>query len=74
MTVTMEKIVNLSKRRGFIYPSCEMYGGYANTYTFGPYGSELKQNIKNLWWKTFVQSREDMVGVDGCILLHPGFY
>lgn len=71
MTVTMEKIVNLSKRRGFIYPSCEMYGGYANTYTFGPYGSELKQNIKNLWWKTFVQSREDMVGVDGCILLHP---
>jgi glycyl-tRNA synthetase len=74
MAVTMETIVNLCKRRGFIYPSCEIYGGYANTYTFGPYGSELKNNIKNLWWKTFVQSRPDMVGIDGCILLHPNVW
>jgi len=71
MSVTMEKIVNLCKRRGFIYPSCELYGGYANTYTYGPYGVELKNNIKNLWWKFFVQSRADMTGIDGNILLHP---
>ncbi len=71
MSVTMEKIVNLSKRRGFIYPSCEIYGGFANTYTYGPYGVELKNNIKNIWWKYFVQSRADMVGMDGNILLHP---
>lgn len=70
MSVSMEKIVNLAKRRAFVYPSCEMYGGFANTYTYGPYGSELKNNIKNLWWKTFIQSREDMTGIDGNILLH----
>lgn len=70
MSISMEKIVNLTKRRGFIYPSCEMYGGFANTYTYGPYGVELKNSIKNLWWKTFVQSRADMVGIDGNILLH----
>ncbi len=71
MSVSMEMIVNLCKRRGFVYPSCEVYGGFANTYTYGPYGVELKNNIENLWWKTFVQSREDMVGIDGSILLHP---
>jgi len=71
MSVTMEQIVNLTKRRGFVYPSSELYGGYANTYTYGPYGVELKNNIRNLWWKTFVQSRPDMVGIDGNILLHP---
>ncbi len=71
MSVTMEQIVNLTKRRGFIYPSSELYGGYANTYTYGPYGVELKNNIRNLWWKTFVQSRPDIVGIDGNILLHP---
>lgn len=71
MAVTMEKIVNLCKRRGFIYPSCEIYGGYANTYTYGPYGIELKNSIKQMWWKYFVQSRSDMVGIDGNIILHP---
>lgn len=71
MQVTMEMIVNLCKRRGFIYPSCEIYGGYANTYTYGPYGVELKNNIKNIWWKYFIQSRPDMTGIDGNILLHP---
>jgi glycyl-tRNA synthetase len=69
--VTMEKLTNLCKRRGYIYPSCELYGGFANTYTYGPYGAELKNNIKNLWWKYFVQSRSDIVGIDGTILLHP---
>lgn len=67
----MENIVSLCKRRGFIYPGSEIYGGFANTYTFGPYGSELRKNIKDLWWKTFVRGRRDMVGLDGGILLHP---
>jgi len=67
----MKNIVSLCKRRGFVYPGSEIYGGFANTYTYGPYGSELKKNIKDLWWKTFVQGRKDMVGVDGGIFLHP---
>lgn len=67
----MDKIVALSKRRGFIYPGSEIYGGFANSYSYGPYGAELKKNIKDLWWKTFVQSRRDMVGIDGPILMHP---
>jgi len=67
----MEKIVSLSKRRGFIYPSSEIYGGFANSYSYGPYGSQLKKNIKDLWWKMFVTGREDIVGLDGPILLHP---
>jgi glycyl-tRNA synthetase len=67
----MEKIVSLSKRRGFVFPSCEIYGGFANAYTYGPYGIELKNNIKKIWWKMFVKDREDMVGLDSPILLHP---
>ncbi|MFA6918929.1 MAG: glycine--tRNA ligase [Patescibacteria group bacterium] len=67
----MQKIVSLCKRRGYIFPACEIYGGFANAYSYGPYGTELKNNIKRLWWKKFVQEREDMVGMDGPILLHP---
>ncbi len=67
----MQKIVSLCKRRGYIFPACEIYGGFANAYSYGPYGTELKNNIKKLWWKKFVQEREDMVGMDGPILLHP---
>jgi glycyl-tRNA synthetase len=67
----MEKIVSLCKRRGFIFPACEIYGGFANAYSYGPYGVELKNNIKKLWWKKFVQERQDMIGIDGPILLHP---
>lgn len=67
----MQKIVSLCKRRGYIFPACEIYGGFANAYSYGPYGTELKNNIKRLWWKKFVQDREDMVGMDGPILLHP---
>jgi glycyl-tRNA synthetase len=66
----MEKIVALAKRRGFVYPACEIYGGFANAYSFGPYGVQLKKNIKDLWWKKFVQNRSDMVGLDGPILLN----
>ena len=68
---SLKPIVALAKRRGFIYPGSEVYGGFANTYSFGPYGAELKKNIKDLWWKTFVHERRDMVGLDGPILLHP---
>lgn len=71
MEVTMEKIIALCKRRGFIFPSSEIYGGLANSYSYGPYGTELKNNIKKLWWKKFVHDRPDIVGIDGPILLHP---
>lgn len=67
----LKPIVSLCKRRGFIYPGSEIYGGFASTYSYGPYGAELKKNIKDLWWKFFVQSRPDVVGIDGPILLHP---
>lgn len=69
--VTMDQVVSLCKRRGFIYPSSEIYGGFANSYSYGPYGSLLKKNIKDLWWKTFVQEREDIVGIDGPIMINP---
>ena len=68
---TMEKIVALSKRRGFVYPGSDIYGGLANTWDYGPIGVELKNNIKQLWWKTFVQKRQDMVGLDAGILMNP---
>lgn len=67
----MEKIVSLCKRRGFVFSGSEIYGGFANSYTYGPYGVTLKNNIKALWWKKFVTDREDMVGIDGPIILHP---
>ncbi len=66
----MTKIVSLCKRRGFIYPGSEIYGGLANTYDYGPLGAELKNNVKQLWWKYFVQDREDMVGLDGDVFLN----
>ncbi|MEM8629030.1 MAG: glycine--tRNA ligase [Chlamydiota bacterium] len=68
---SLKPIISLAKRRGFIYPGSEIYGGFANTYSYGPYGSLLKMNIRNLWWKTFVEQRADIVGLDGPILLHP---
>ncbi len=70
-TVTMEKIVSLCKRRGFIFPGSEIYGGLANTWDYGPYGVELMNNLKRLWWKHFIQQRADMVGIDASILMNP---
>jgi glycyl-tRNA synthetase len=67
---TMEKVVALSKRRGFVYPGSDIYGGLANTWDFGPLGAELK-NIKRLWWQTFIHRRPDMVGLDAGIFMHP---
>jgi glycyl-tRNA synthetase len=69
--VLLKDIVALAKRRGFIFPGSDIYGGFANTYSYAPLGAELKKNIKDLWWNYFVRSREDMVGLDGPILLHP---
>jgi len=69
--ITLEKIISLCKRRGFVFPNSEIYGGLANSYDYGPLGVELKNNIKRLWWKYFVQDREDMVGIDGNIILNP---
>jgi glycyl-tRNA synthetase len=68
---SLKPIVSLCKRRGFIFNGSEIYGGFANTYSYGPYGAELKKIIKDYWWKTFVQKKVDVVGIDGPILLHP---
>ncbi|MGB9726646.1 MAG: glycine--tRNA ligase [Minisyncoccia bacterium] len=67
----MNKIVALAKRRGFVFPSSEIYGGLANTWDFGPLGVELKNNIKRYWWKKIVQERDDVVGLDSAIILNP---
>lgn len=69
--VTLDSIVSFAKRRGFIYPGSAIYGGFANSYTYGPYGVELKNNIKKLWWKLYVHNRKNIIGIDGPILLHP---
>lgn len=66
----MEKIVSLCKRRGFIFPGSEVYGGLAGTWDYGPLGVALKNNIKNLWWQKFVTNREDMYGLDAAILMN----
>lgn len=68
--VSMEDIVSLCKRRGFIYQGSEVYGGLAGTWDYGPLGLALKRNIIDLWWKTFVDSRDDMYGVDAAILMN----
>jgi glycyl-tRNA synthetase len=71
MSPTMDTLVSLSKRRGFVFQSSEIYGGTGSAWDYGPLGVELKQNIKRLWWRDFVQSRADMVGIDASILMHP---
>ena len=68
---TMEKVVNLCKRRGFIFPSSEIYGGLGSTWDYGPVGVELKRNVKEAWWKAVVTGRSDTVGLDASILMHP---
>ncbi|MDO8573323.1 MAG: glycine--tRNA ligase [Candidatus Daviesbacteria bacterium] len=67
----MEKIVALCKRRGFIFPGSEIYGGMANSWDYGPLGVELKNNIKLAWWKRFVHLREDIVGLDAALIMNP---
>lgn len=67
----MDRIVNLAKRRGFVFPSAEIYGGLGGFWDWGPLGVLLKNNIKQEWWKTFVQQRDDVVGIDGSIITNP---
>lgn len=69
--VTMDKIVSLCKRRGFIFQSSEIYGGLTGAYDYGPMGVELKNNIRDLWWKEMTQLHDDIVGLDASILMHP---
>jgi len=71
MSDTMQKIVSLCKRRGFVFPGSEIYGGLANSWDYGPLGAQLRKNIKDSWWKTFVEKREDMLGLDGAVILNP---
>ena len=67
----MDKILSLSKRRGFIFQSSEIYGGLGSTYDYGPLGVELKRNVKEAWWRSVIRDRDDVVGLDSAILMHP---
>lgn len=67
----MDKVVSLAKRRGFVYPSSEIYGGFAAVYDFGPYGVELAKNIREAWWKAMVYDHDNIVGLDAAIFMHP---
>jgi glycyl-tRNA synthetase len=67
----LEKLVSLCKRRGFVYQNSEIYGGVAGVYDFGPLGVEMRRNLKNLWWTFMVQTRDNVVGIEGAILTHP---
>ncbi|MBU0647889.1 glycine--tRNA ligase [Patescibacteria group bacterium] len=69
--INMEEIVSWAKRRGFVFPSSEIYGGFASVYDFGPLGVELINNLKKLWWKNVVWERGDVEGLDGAIFTHP---
>jgi glycyl-tRNA synthetase len=69
--VTMEKIVNLCKRRGIVFPTSDIYGGLGSTFDYGPLGVELKRNVKEAWWREVVQTRTDIIGLDSAILQHP---
>ena len=67
----MDKILSLSKRRGFVFQSSEIYGGLGSTWDYGPLGVELKRNVKEAWWRSVIAGRDDMVGLDAAILMHP---
>ncbi len=69
--VTMEKIVSLCKRRGFVFPSSEIYGGLGSSYDYGHYGVLLKNNVRNEWWRAMLQERDDIVALDSAIIQHP---
>src|SRR3989338_2162008 len=69
--VILQKITSLCKRRGFVFPSSEIYGGWEASYDFGPLGAEMLRNLRNLWWEEFVHKQENIVGLDGAIISHP---
>jgi glycyl-tRNA synthetase len=70
----MEKIVSLCKRRGFIYQSSEVYGGCAGVWDYGPLGAELKRNLRDAWWRSMMRDRDDILGLDASILMHPDIW
>ena len=70
----MDKVVNLCKRRGIIFQSADIYGGFRSTYDYGPIGSLMLRNVKDAWWKTMVQLRHDIVGLDASILSPPAVW
>ncbi|MFN0095159.1 MAG: glycine--tRNA ligase [Dehalococcoidia bacterium] len=70
----LDTIVSLAKRRGFIFPAAEIYGGFANSYDYGPLGVELKRNIRNAWWRAMVQERDDVLGLDASLLTNPNVW
>ena len=74
MTVDMQKIISLCKRRGFIYQDSEIYGGLSSVWDYGPLGVELKNNVKKIWWQSVVYERDDMEGLDSAILMHPDIW
>ena len=69
--INIEQMATFCKTKGLIYPSSEIYGGMSGFFDYGPLGSELKNNLKQAWWKFHVQSREDVVGIDGSIITNP---
>ena len=69
--VDLETLISLAKRRGFVFPSAEIYGGFASTYDYGPLGVEMKRNIRELWWRRMVQERSDVVGIEAAIITNP---
>src|SRR5512132_3914671 len=69
--VSMDEIVALCKRRGFVFPTSEIYGGLGSTYDYGHYGVLLRNNIKGEWWRAMIQDRDDIVAIDSAILQHP---
>ncbi|MFT7616361.1 MAG: glycyl-tRNA synthetase, partial [Candidatus Woesearchaeota archaeon] len=71
MTITIDEMATFCKRRGFVFATSDLYGAMAGFFDYGPYGSELKQQLKNAWWQTFVSSRQDVVGFDGAIVANP---
>ena len=70
----MEKIVSLAKRRGFIFQSSEIYGGINGFWDYGPLGAELKRNLRDTWWRAMTREREDVVGLDATIIMHPAIW
>ena len=70
----MDKVVGLCKRRGFIFQSAEIYGGFRSTYDYGPLGVNMLRNIKDAWWRAVVQQRDDVVGLDAAILSPPAIW
>jgi len=71
MDDTISKIISLAKRRGFVFPSSEIYGGFGSSYDFGPLGVEMKRNLKQVWWSEMINNHEDIVGLDAAILMNP---